>query len=77
MRTVVGLLRQTEKVIAKFDLQRQHCTGLALELGVPPRMRLLYTDKDKPSTLLLEPPPMTRHGFVGARARKRTKFWKG
>ena len=45
LRTVVGLLRQTEKVIAKFDLRRQQCTSLALELGVPPRVRLIYTDK--------------------------------
>lgn len=48
LRTVVGLLRQTEKIIAKFDLQKQHCTSLALELGVPPRMRLIYTEKPAP-----------------------------
>jgi hypothetical protein len=45
LRTVVSLLRQTEKMIAKFDLRRQQCTSLALELGVPPRVRLIYTDK--------------------------------
>lgn len=57
LRTVVSLLRQTEKIIAKFDLQKQRCTSLALELGVPPRMRLLYTEKVK-TTPLLEPPPL-------------------
>ena len=64
LRTVVGLLRQTEKVIAKFDLQRQHCTSLALELGVPPRMRLLYTDKEKPEPLLAAPVPPTNEMIV-------------
>jgi hypothetical protein len=43
LRTVVNLLQQTEKIIAKFDLRRQSCTSLALELGVPPRVRLIYT----------------------------------
>ena len=58
LRTVVGLLRQTEKIIAKFDLKQQRCTSLALELGVPPRMRLIYTDKVKPAALLEPPPPI-------------------
>jgi hypothetical protein len=47
LRTVVNLLRQTEKLIAKFDLHGHRCTNLAVELGVPPRIRLVYTDKDK------------------------------
>jgi hypothetical protein len=47
VRTVVNLLRQTEKVIATFDLRGQKCSSIALELGIPPRVRLVYTDKDR------------------------------
>jgi hypothetical protein len=41
-RTVVGLLRQAEKVIAKFERPQRRCTCVAVELGVPPRVRLMY-----------------------------------
>ena len=50
LRTVVTLLRQTEKIIATFDLRGQRCSTVALELGIPPRVRLVYTDKDRPGT---------------------------
>lgn len=50
VRSVVTLLRQTEKIIATFDLRGQKCSNLALELGIPPRIRLVYTDKDRPAS---------------------------
>jgi hypothetical protein len=50
VRTVVTLLRQTEKMIATFDLRGQKCSNLALELGIPPRIRLVYTDKERPAS---------------------------
>jgi hypothetical protein len=50
VKTVVTLLRQTEKIIATFDLRGQKCSNLALELGIPPRIRLVYTDKERPAS---------------------------
>jgi hypothetical protein len=43
MRTVANLLRQTEKIIVSFERPERRCTSVAVELGVPPRVRLIYT----------------------------------
>jgi len=51
LRTLVTLLRQTEKIIAKFDLRDRRCASLAVELGIPPRVRLIYTDHTAPTEL--------------------------
>lgn len=55
-RQVINLLRQTEKMIGAFDLQGQRCSSVALELGLPPRVRMIYTDVDNstPATELIE-----------------------
>ena len=43
VRTVVGLLQQTDRLLGKMELTGRRCTALAIELGVPPSVRLIYT----------------------------------
>jgi hypothetical protein len=41
-RTVAGLLRQADRLLDRVEIKGRRCTGLAVELGVPPCIRLMY-----------------------------------
>ncbi len=41
-RSVAGLLRQADRLLDKVEIKGRRCTGLAVELGVPPCLRLMY-----------------------------------
>ncbi|MFL6111156.1 MAG: hypothetical protein ACJ786_07380 [Catenulispora sp.] len=41
-RTLVGLLRQANRILGRVELRGRRCTGLTVELGVPPAIRLVY-----------------------------------
>jgi hypothetical protein len=42
IRTVVGLLQMADRMAERVKLQGRRCSQLALELGVPPSIRLIY-----------------------------------
>jgi hypothetical protein len=44
--TLVGLLRQADRLLDRVKLKGRRCTGLAVELGVPPCVRVMYTAAD-------------------------------
>jgi hypothetical protein len=41
-QTVAGLLRQADRLLDRVKLKGRRCTALAVELGVPPSLRLIY-----------------------------------
>jgi hypothetical protein len=41
-RTLVGLLRQANRILGRVEPRGRRCTGLAVELGLPPAVRLIY-----------------------------------
>ena len=45
-RTIAGLLRQADRLLGKVELKGRRCTGLAVELGLPPCLRLMYTSDE-------------------------------
>jgi hypothetical protein len=44
--SLVRLLRQAERVVGKVQFRGRRCTGLAVELGIPPCVRLRYAAPD-------------------------------
>jgi hypothetical protein len=49
--TVVGLLRQADRLLVKVELKGRRCTGLAVELGIPPCLRMMYTADARSATV--------------------------
>jgi hypothetical protein len=51
IRAVVALLQQAERVARKIELKGRRCTGLVVELGLPPCVRLRYTPCEETGAL--------------------------
>jgi hypothetical protein len=45
-QTVAGLLRHVDRLLDRVKVKGRRCTGLAVELGVPPCLRLMYGGED-------------------------------